>query len=265
VREHDPDRFLSALFAPSAQRASLFALYALNHEIARIGEAVTQPMLGEIRLQWWRETLEQARDGKSRDHDIARALAGLFAHADLPQEPFETMLDARVFDCTPDGFDTLAALETYADATSGNLMRLAALVLGGGPHDALASKAGIAYALGGVIRAIPFHAARRKLFLPRDLLAAHAVAPEDVFAGRVSPGLKAVIAAIAARTREHLKAARALPKPKRALAAFLPATVVPAYLKIATHPGFDPFRDAADVPLYRRQLAMLRASLRGQV
>ncbi|HEX3674447.1 MAG TPA: phytoene/squalene synthase family protein [Rhizomicrobium sp.] len=265
MREHDPDRFLSALFAPAAQRAALFTLYAFNHEIARVGEAVTQPMLGEIRLQWWRETLEQARDGKPRDHDIARALAKLFARADLPDAPFEAMLGARVFDSTPDGFDTLAALETYGDATSGNLMRLAALVLDAEPHDALAREAGIAYALAGVLRAIPFHAARRKLFLPRDLLSAENVTPEDVFAGRVSAGLKAVIGVIAARARDHLKAARALPKPKRALAAFLPAAVVPAYLKIALRPRFDPFRDAADVPLYRRQLAMLRASVRGQV
>jgi 15-cis-phytoene synthase len=265
VREHDPDRFLSALFTPAAQRAALIKLYAFNHEIARIGEAVTQPMLGEIRLQWWRETLEQAREGKPRDHDIARGLTDLFADADLPDAPFEAMLDARIFDSTPEAFDTLAALETYADATSGNVMRLAALVLDGEPHAALAREAGIAYALAGVLRAIPFHAARRKLFLPLDLLAAESVTPEDVFAGRVSPGLKTVIGTIAARAHDHLKAARALPKPKRALAAFLPAAVVPRYLKIATRPSFDPFRDAADVPLYRRQLAMLRASIRGQI
>jgi phytoene synthase len=54
VRRHDRDRYMTALFAPAARREALFALYAFNYEIARVREAVTQPTLGQIRLQWWR-------------------------------------------------------------------------------------------------------------------------------------------------------------------------------------------------------------------
>jgi phytoene synthase len=262
VRLHDPDRFLAALFAPAVRRGFLFALYAFNHEIARVGETVTQPMLGEIRLQWWRETVEQAREGKPRNHDVARALAAMFAQTDLPSAPFDAMLDARVFDASPDSFDTLAALEDYCDATSGNLMRLAARVLGG---DGPAREAGIAYALAGILRGIPFHASRRKLFLPRDLLAAEGLAPDDVFAGRGGAKLKTVIGVVAARARRHLRAARSLPKPRAALPAFLPAATTSLYIKAVTKPSFDPFHDPAEVPLYRRQLAMFRAGLRGRV
>ncbi len=57
VRENDPDRFFCTLFAPPAKREALFALYAFNHELARVAESVSEPMLGEIRLQWWREAL----------------------------------------------------------------------------------------------------------------------------------------------------------------------------------------------------------------
>jgi phytoene synthase len=265
VRQADPDRYIAALFAPAEKRPLLFALYAFNHELARVGESVREPMMGEIRLQWWREAVEGARAGQPRAHDVARGLAEVFASADLPSDLFETMIDARAFDVGPETFATLEALEAYADATSANLMRLAAHVLDDGAHDALACEAGIAYALAGILRAIPFHAARRKLFLPRDLLAAEGLAPEEVFAGRSGAGLTKIIGRIAGRAREHLKEARALPKPKAALAAFLPAATVPGYATTVTRSAFDPFRDPADVPLYRRQLAMLRANLRGRV
>src|SRR5271154_3133398 len=88
VRRGDPDRYLATLFAPEAKRPLLHALYAFNIEIARVAETVREPMMGEIRLEWWRETLEGARDGRPRNHDTALALAELFAAVDLPAEPF---------------------------------------------------------------------------------------------------------------------------------------------------------------------------------
>ena len=60
VRRHDRDRYQTALFAPADRREALFALYAFNYEIARVRESVTQPMLGQIRLQWWREVIDAA-------------------------------------------------------------------------------------------------------------------------------------------------------------------------------------------------------------
>ena len=51
VRQHDRDRYLTALFAPPARRPGLFALYAFNLEVAKVREAVSEPMLGHIRLQ----------------------------------------------------------------------------------------------------------------------------------------------------------------------------------------------------------------------
>src|SRR5476649_429847 len=89
VRRADPDRYFSALFAPAGVRQHLLTLYAFNHEVARVAETVRQPMMGEIRLEWWRETLDGARSGAPRNHEVARALAGLFAAHPLPIELFE--------------------------------------------------------------------------------------------------------------------------------------------------------------------------------
>src|SRR5262249_32105962 len=131
VRTADPDRWLASLFAPAAKRPLLQALYAFNIEIARVADTVREPMLGDIRLEWWRETLAGARQGKPRNHPVAQALAGLFAAVALPEAPFEAMLTARSFDATSEAFADRAQLEVYCDATSGNLIRLAMRILGG--------------------------------------------------------------------------------------------------------------------------------------
>ena len=86
---------------PQAQQffdQGLRLIYAFNHEVARVAETVRQPMMGEIRLEWWRETVNGARLGRPRDHDVARALAELFAARRLPAELFETIIDARAFE-----------------------------------------------------------------------------------------------------------------------------------------------------------------------
>src|ERR1700733_11944885 len=98
VRRGDPDRYLSALFAPADKRPHLLALYAFNVEIARVADTVREPMMGEIRLEWWRETLAGARQGMPRNHHVARALTMLLSPTDLPAEWFEGMLSARAFD-----------------------------------------------------------------------------------------------------------------------------------------------------------------------
>src|SRR4051794_33162883 len=71
VRRHDRDRFQTALFARPRQREALFALYAFNYEIARVREAVSEPMLGQIRLQWWREVVSAAFSGEAPRQHVA--------------------------------------------------------------------------------------------------------------------------------------------------------------------------------------------------
>ncbi len=264
VKRSDPDRYWATLFAPPQKRPLLFALYAFNHEIARVGEAVREPMLGAIRLQWWREAAEGAAAGNPRAHDVVRALADVFARTDPPMEMFDTLLAARELDAGADMFKDMAALETYADATAGTLMRLAAAVLdadiGEGARDL-----GIAYALTGLLRSIPHHAGRGKIYLPVDMLAAERLSPDEIFAGRGGDRLKAVMYRIALHALEKLASARRFSIAPSAMAAALPAAPSRAYLKLVTKAGFDPFRHRAELPLWRRQFAMMRANVKGKI
>src|SRR5258705_6645089 len=131
VRAADPDRYFATLFAPAPSRPLLFALYAFNADVARIAETVREPMLGAIRLEWWRETTEGASKGAVRNHDVARGLAVLFNQSTIALAELESLIAARAFDSSADRFADFAALEDYLDSTSGLVMRLAARVLGG--------------------------------------------------------------------------------------------------------------------------------------
>lgn len=266
IRKSDYDRFAAAAFAPVSVRRHLFALYAFNHEIAKTAETVSEVLAGQIRLQWWRDAIGEIRARKTREHPVVLALAETLRAHDLPQALFDQMIDAREWDLDEMPFQDMASLETYADATSGNVMRLAARILGAGePLDAGLRDAGIAYAMAGLLRAMPYRAAERRLVLPVASLRAAGVSPDDIFAGKASAALTAVFAEMAEAARAHLRAAREIPTPRKFLPALLPAALVPFYLKPLTKAGFNPFRDVVDIPIYRRQLAMLRAMMRGRL
>ena len=122
VRRVDPDRWLSSRFvADAAARAELIALYALDHELTRIPQIVSDPLMGEIRMTWWREGLEEIAEGKPpRSHPVLQAIAA----GNLPAPALAALAEARLGDL--DGPKTGEAALAHADATEGLLMALAA-------------------------------------------------------------------------------------------------------------------------------------------
>src|SRR5688500_3964622 len=162
VRDNDPDRYFAAFFAPADKRPHLSAHYAFNRKIARVREAVSDPMLGEIRLQWWRDALQGEARGDVRANPVAAALDDTIVAFRLPRQALVDLVDARVLDLYDDPIPTLNDLEGYCGETSSSLIRLASIVLtGGDPGSAdRPGHAGVAYALTGLLRAFPWHARR---------------------------------------------------------------------------------------------------------
>ena len=212
LRRHDRDRYQTALFAPAAHRDALFALYAFNYEVARIRESVREPMLGLIRLQWWRDALDEIYAGKPpRRHEVVQPLAEAIGARGLSRAHFMALLDARATDMEESPPASLAALEDYAAGSAGSLVLLALEVLG--VDDPAAREAGraigTAYALAGLLMAASFHARQRRLYLPPDLTARYEVDLErSLFALKPSSALAATARDIADRARAHLEAAR---------------------------------------------------------
>ena len=235
---------------------SLFALYALNVELARVAELVTEPGLGEIRLEWWREALARAAKGEPTGSPVADA-AGLVLkrhkHADVL---IGQMIDARRFDVAVKIMPDWPALDAYLDATAGNLFALASEITGRSSQALApaAKAAGLAYGLTGLMRALPVHAARGRCDPPADELLRHGTSPDRVLAGETSPGLAALLAEL------RRKACDALDEAKRRTAelapaersAFLPLCLVEPYLAALAKVEHDPFRSIATInPLYR--------------
>ena len=98
VREGDPDRYFATLFAPAAFRPHLYALSAFSLTVARVREAASNPMAGEIRLQWWRDALQGEARGDVRANPVAAALEDAIVGRRLGRQPFVDLIDARVFD-----------------------------------------------------------------------------------------------------------------------------------------------------------------------
>jgi len=270
VKAADSDRYLASLFAPPARRAHLLALYAFNVEVAKVAETVSQPIMGEMRLEWWRETVEAIHAGTPRSHPVAEALAEAVAEADLPLQPFLTLLDARRADVDLEPFGTDAALEAYCAATASGLMTLAAMSAApSADREALAAAAepaGKAWALTGLLRALPFQASRGRVSLSRETLERHGGSAAEIRLGRSTPALRNAMQEMAERARLHLAEARRLLAANREAppAVFLPIALCPAYLDRIERPGFDPFRDSTEIALLRRQLTLLWRGLLGR-
>jgi len=121
VRRGDPDRWATARLAgPLADR--LMALYAFNLEVARIPSVVSEPMLGEIRLQWWRDAVGEIFEGEApRRHEVVGPLAETIREAELPRELFEALLDARSYDIYGPAIGDRALFDAWIDGTAAGL------------------------------------------------------------------------------------------------------------------------------------------------
>jgi len=154
IRRADPDRWLaSRLIADEAARADVIALYAFNHELARAPEVASQPLVGEMRLAWWGEALEEIFEGRRvRTHPVAQALERAVKARALPRGPLDAMTEARLADLDG-GVLEPEKVEPYIDATAVGLMGLAARVLARDSRPEQVVHAGRAWALAGLARA----------------------------------------------------------------------------------------------------------------
>lgn len=248
LRLADRDRFLCVLAAPARQRADLATLYLFNAEIAGIAEKVREPMLGLIRLQWWRDALAEIAAGKPHRHHLVQALADIAARTGLDPMRLSAMLDVRERDIDPAPPADLAALEDYAAATAGALAEAALDIC---RRDAAAElriaarQAGTAYGLIGLLRATPYFARRRIVRLPAAEMAEAGSSIDLLCDLRPDAQLKLVVARVAARAENLLAESSKGRADSAAIAAFLPGKLARLQLERLRRHGYDPFAPGA--------------------
>jgi phytoene synthase len=269
ARASDPDRALAALFAPPEARADLLALYAFNAELARIADQVTEPGLGAIRLQWWREAIEHAASGETVGHPVVDVFGEVLSRRTLSRERIARLIDARTFDVGQTVMPDARTLDAYLFDTTGGLFALAGQIVGaeGEKRDLVAEAGGRAYGLVRVMRSVPVLGAKGRTYLAADLLAQAGTSPQAIFAGETSEGLKALLAEMRERAREALREARfhlygegmtgtALDEAGRT--AFLPLSLVEPYLAALEKVG-DPLHEIARINPLTRLWRLMRA------
>lgn len=268
VRTSDNDRYLCSLFASAEQREGLFALYAFNSEVARIPEIVSDPMLGLIRLQWWREAIDSLYGSTPRQHEVITALHNLLAHRPLSHALFEKIITAREMDLDEAPPATLSALVSYAEDTSASLLQLALEVLDISDDTAreAAHHLGIAWALIGYIRAFRFHLASKRLLLPQELLDAEHLSVDDIFTGRFPERIIPVIRILATEAERHLALTYASKKsiPAHALPVFLHATMASHFLKQLKKSHYDILHHDLESRRTSLQLGLFISALTGR-
>jgi phytoene synthase len=212
VRSHDFVRYASTLFVPAPRRRALLAVYAFNVEISRVHEQVSQPLPGEMRLQWWTDTLAGAGHGGVEGNPVAAELLLAIQTWRLPVERLSRLIEEHQFDLYNDPMPTMAALEGYINDTASVLFSLAAQIAGQSSEEIehLARHAGLAQGMAQVTASLPLHASRRQLFVPQQVLENSSCGIEDVFAGKETPELRVALDQLLGEAREHLTTALAL-------------------------------------------------------
>jgi phytoene synthase len=209
VRRVDPDRWLASRFIGDLKaRADVIALFAFNYELARVAGGVSNALMGEIRLTWWREAMEEIAAGKTpRKHPNVEAIAA----SGVDPLALAAMAEARFADLDDAPPQDEGRALAYVDATAGALAVLAARRLDASADPHAVKGAARAYGLAGLWRLK--QAGRSRL-------------PEDWSQ-----------ADVARRVADQLKAARVELKdlPVAAFPAVAPVALASAYAK-----GRDP-------------------------
>jgi phytoene synthase len=256
VRSHDFVRYASTLFVPADRRRALLALYAFNVEISRVRDQVSQPLPGEIRLQWWTDMLAGEDQGGAEGNPVAAELRRTIADFRLPVDPLSRLIDEHQFDLYNDPMPTLAALEGYVTETASALFALAARIAVS-PFievEHLARHAGLTQGFVDVIATLPRDASRRQLFVPLQLLESHGCSMEEVFSGSQTPRLRAALLQLIGEARKHLDTSFALlaDLPAQVRPIFLPLSLVGRELDRMLRTEADPF-----MPHVRSRLSIL--------
>ena len=245
VRTHDFARYASTLFVPAGERRALLAIYAFNVEISRVREQVSQPLAGEMRLQWWTDMLTGEGHGGIEGNPVAAELQLAIQDRHLPVERLSRLIDEHQFDLYNDPMPTMAALEGYINDTSLALLSLGARIAGSQSDEIehLARHAGLAQGLAQVLAALPLDASRRQSFVPLQLLESSGSDLEEVFAGKQTPKLRAALDQLIGEAQAHLKTALALlaTAPPQVRPVFLPLALVGRSLERMSRADNDPF------------------------
>ena len=269
LRRRDLDLYWSALFAPQAARSHLHALYAFHTELRRIPLLTTEPMVGQIRLQWWRDAIDLATPETKTGNPIADGLSAAIFARGLSKEPLNAMIDARIGDLYKETPANMAGLHGYLDATEGTMFETASIIAGEAAEasQTAARQAGRAFGLMRILNSLPQQVARRHLMVPAELLQSRKIDLARLYQGDVPSAFTILAARLRTEAFENRKlaAASSAQLQKGGVIAFLPLAPVVLYLKKLEKLGVNTLKQQVTVSPPARFLRIWRAARRGKI
>lgn len=266
VAQEDRALYSSLLFLPKIIRDDVACLYAFHFEISRIPFLVSEPVPGEIRLQWWRDALSGERDDEALANPLAAKLIDLIAQKALPVEGFIRYLDARIFDLYNDPMPDRNTLEAYLGETESFMLQMSVLCAGGEMNNVLADScghSGVAIGISNFVSRLSYDNKRQRVYLPGDLLAATGLDAKS-WLSDTNTGKQQALSGFISLGREHLEYAkisiRQLPKNLQSL--FIPLVLAQANLDQAEN-SLTIMDSPAGISSIRAQLIMWKAALFG--
>lgn len=268
VRSHDRDRFAAILYAREDRREALFALAAFDIELMRIPGLVSEPMPGEIRLQWWRDVLEGGASVAGAGNPVAEGLGAAIDRYGLPVATLMNMIEARTFDLYCDPMPSQADLEGYCGETSAAQIQLSVLILDAESavdYAEASGHAGCALGIARILLSLPHQRRNGQCYIPQEMLAAAGLQPADFATGEAGPAHRGAVDAMIALGRQHYAefVKRASEISSKARPAYLPVAAAPHVFKAIEKAGLPAFEISPSVPPLKRQWAMLRRALGG--
>ena len=271
ARAGEPDRYLAALLAPPAARSGLLALAAFAGEIARVPYiASSEPAIGEIRLQWWRDALQPADEAARTGNPIADALRAAARYHALPRALLLDIIEAGSLDVAGEAMADDAALHSHLWKSEGALFALAGRILAPDAEvaiDAAAAASGHAYGLTRLLLDLPRTLSRGRVPLPQSRLAAADVTRPELLAAEDGRKVTDLLAGLRDEVRTSLLTSRQCVAnlPREARTAFLPLALVQSYLRALERPGRDLLRTPVELTPLTRVLRIAMAHWLGRI
>ena len=264
VQQHVPDHFLAHLLLDEETRMIADIVWAFHVEITQIPLLVSEPMVGEIRLQWWAEILAGQRSDEANGHPVARAMLVLIDQFSMATGGLEAKLKAHIFDLYQDPMESRTMLEGWSGETRSSLFQTIALARWEDEAKNLSDlcgHVGVALSIVGILQNLSLHRSKGQTYIPTEYLAKAGVSSGALRTGD-SANIQSVIDQMLALADDHYKHAMTClavsEVDKRAL--FLPLSVVPVYLEKQRLAGIKLLDCPASVLQLRRQWTLWRAS-----
>jgi len=207
--------YYSFLFLPAERRRAITAVYAYCREVDDAVDEVSDPLVAEARLHWWRGEVAALFD-RQPTHPVTRALLPFIdGPLGITRERLLAILEGMEMDLRQNRYLDFAALKRYAHLVAGVVGEISAAVFGYSDPRTLefAGRLGLALQLINVIRDVGDDARRGRVYLPLDELQRFGVRAADLLNARYVDGFVPLMRFQAERARASYREAIALLPP----------------------------------------------------